>query len=76
MDPDAQQELTVSDLQDALVKKQEEREKRQKEKMKMEEAEEEKKVVSAKDEESSGDEMEEVDGGFQGMGESGKLKPK
>ncbi|XP_071802240.1 uncharacterized protein [Asterias amurensis] len=70
MDPDAQQELTVTDLQDALVKKQEEREKRQKEKMKMEEEEEEKKIVSAKDEESSGDEMEEVDGGFEGMGES------
>ncbi|XP_022085160.1 ribosomal RNA-processing protein 14-C-like [Acanthaster planci] len=73
MDPDAKQELKVTDLQDALALKEVEREKRRQEKIRQErkEAEADKTEEGGKNnEESSGDEMEGLEGGLQGLGES------
>ncbi|XP_038063510.1 ribosomal RNA-processing protein 14-C-like [Patiria miniata] len=71
MDPGANQQLKVTDLQDALAVKEAEREKRRQEKIKQEEeVAEELKAEEDKDEESSGDEMDGFEGGLQGLGDS------
>lgn len=67
LDPNAKQDPQVTDLQDALAKKEEERKMRQEQKIREEEK---LKKTKERDEESSGDEMSGLEGELQDLGES------